>query len=110
MNQEMDPLYLTEGQQAEKDEMTRKRQIKLEKAEIARVKSCVKTAEYQRVHREWANNYQKNRYNQNFEYRKTKSLQAAYSRYLKGANVSNHLVDQLKENGYGDMPYRKKVF
>ena len=48
MNQEMDPLNLTEGQQAEKDEMNRKRQIKLEKAEIARVKRCEYTAEYQR--------------------------------------------------------------
>ena len=102
----MNPLNLTEGQQAEKDEMSRKRQVK----ETNRLKKCEYTAEYQREHKEWANNYQKNRYNTNAEYRKTKSLQAAYARYLKGANVSNKLVDQLKENGYGNIAYRKIVY
>ena len=55
----MNPIYLTDSQQAEYDEMLQKKKIKAEKKEIARVKSCVKTAEYQRVHREWTNNYQK---------------------------------------------------
>ena len=102
----MNPLNLTEGQQAEKDEMLRKRQVK----ETARLKTCEYTAEYQREHKEWANNYQKKRYNTNAEYRKTKSLQAAYARYLKGANVSNKFIDELKEAGYGHLPYRKKVY
>ena len=110
MNQDMDPLNLTEGQQAEKYEMSRKRQNKLDKAEISRVKSCERTAAYQKERREWANNYQKIRYNTNNEYRKKKGLQAAYVRYLNGVNVANHIVDLLKENGYGDMPYRKKVY
>jgi len=35
----MDPLNLTESQRAEYDERTLKRQIKADKAEIARVKS-----------------------------------------------------------------------
>ena len=106
----MNPLNLTEGQQAEYDEMLLKKKIKAEKKEIARVKSCVKTAEYQRVHREWANNYQRNRYHTNDAYRKNKSLQAAYARYLNGVSVSNHIVDLLKEAGYGHLPYRKKVY
>ena len=106
----MNPIYLTDSQQAEYDEMLQKKKIKAEKKEIARVKSCVKTAEYQRVHREWTNNYQKNRYNTNDAYRKNKSLQAAYARYLNGVNVSNHIVDLLKEAGYGHLPYRKKVY
>ena len=106
----MNPIYLTDSQQAEYDEMLRKKQIKAEKKEIARVKSCQRTADYQKNNREWTNNYQKNRYNTNTEYRKNKSLQAAYVRYLNGVNVANHIVDLLKENGYGDMPYRKKVY
>ena len=106
----MDPLNLTESQQQEKNEMSMKRQIKADKVELSRVKKCEYTAEYQREHKEYVNNYQKDRYNQNTEYRKKKSLQGAYGRYLKGANVSNNLVDQLKEAGYGHLPYRKKVY
>ena len=106
----MNPIYHTDSQQAEYDEMLLKKKIKAEKKEIARVKSCVKTAEYQSVHREWTNNYQKNRYHTNDAYRKNKSLQAAYARYLNGVNVSNHIVDLLKEAGYGHLPYRKKVY
>jgi len=55
----MNPLNLTESQQAEKDEMSRKRQIKADKAEITRLKKCEYTAEYQRTYVEWVNNYQK---------------------------------------------------
>ena len=106
----MDPLNFTEWQQFEKDEMSRKRDLKIEKAEIARVKKCQYTAEYQKEYKDWVNNYQKDRYNTNSEYRKQKGLQGAYSRYLKGANVSNRLVDEWKEAGYGHLPYRKKVY
>jgi len=53
----MNPIYLTDSQQVEYDEMLRKKQIKAEKKEIARVKSCQKTAAYQKEHREWTNNY-----------------------------------------------------
>jgi len=105
----MDPINLTTAQQAEKDEMSGKSQMKLDKAEIARINSCEYTAEYQRVHKEWVIDYQKSRYNTNDEYRKKKSLQAAYVRYLKGVNVANHIVDLLTENGYGEMPSGKKV-
>ena len=104
----MDPLNLTESQQAEKDEMSNIRKIKADKAEIARLKKCEYTAEYQRTYVEWVNNYQKDYYNTNSEVRKKKGLQGAYSRYLKGANVSNRLVDDLKEAGYGDLVYREK--
>jgi hypothetical protein len=104
----MDPSNLTESQQLEKDGMPTKRQIKADKAEIARVKKCQYTAEYQKEYKEWVDNYQKDRYNTNSEYRKQKGLQGAYSRYLKGANVSNRLVDELKEAGYGHLPYRKE--
>ena len=55
----MNPLNLTESRQAEKDEMSRKRQIKADKAEITRLKKCEYTAEYQRTYVEWVNNYQK---------------------------------------------------
>jgi len=106
----MDPLNLTEGQQAEKNEMLLKNKIKADKAEIARVKKCEYTAEHQRTYVQWVNNYQKDYYNTNSEYRKKKGLQGAYSRYLKGANVSNRLVDEFKEAGYGHLPYRKKVY
>jgi len=91
----MNPIYLTDSQQAEYDEMLLKKKKRAEKKEIARVKSCQRTADYQKNHREWSNNYQKNRYN-NDAYRKTKSLQAAYVRYLNGVNVANHIVDLLK--------------
>ena len=103
----MDPLNLTTGQQADKDEIYRKTETKSEKAEISRVKWCQYTAEYRRVHKEWVNQYQKDRYNMNDEYRKKKSWQVAYIGYLKGINVANHIVDQLKEAGYRAMPYRK---
>ena len=109
----MDPLNLTEGQQAEKNEMSRKREIKADKAEIARVKKCEHTAEYQRTNVQWVNNYQKDYYNTNSEVRKKKGLQGlqgAYSRYLKGANVSNRFVDEFEEAGYGHLPYRKKGY
>jgi hypothetical protein len=106
----MNPLNLTESQQAEKDEMSNMRKIKADKAEISRVKKCEYTAKYQKKHVEWVNNYQKDYYNTNSEYRKKKGLQGAYSRYLKGSNVSNRLVDELKEAGYGDLVYRKKVY
>jgi len=43
--------------------MSTKRQIKADKAEIARVKKCEYTAEYQKEHKEYVNNYQKDRYN-----------------------------------------------
>ena len=40
----MNPIYLTDNQQAEYDEMLLKKKIKAEKKEIARVKSCQRTA------------------------------------------------------------------
>jgi len=106
----MNPLNLTESQQAEKDEMSNMRKIKADKAEIFRLKKCEYTAEYQRTYVEWVNNYQKDYYNKKSEVRKKKGLQGAYSRYLKGAAVSNRLVNDLKEAGYGHLPYRKKVY
>jgi hypothetical protein len=106
----MDPLSLTDGQQAEKNEMLLKRQIKADKDKMARLKKCQYTAEYQKEYKEYCNNYEMDYYNTNSEVRKKKGLQGAYSRYLKGANVSNRLVDELKEAGYGHLPYRKKVY
>jgi len=106
----MNSICLTDSQQAECDELLRKKQIKAKKKKKTRVKSSQRTSDYQKNHREWTNIYQKNRYNTNTEYRKNKSLQAAYVRYLNGVNVANHIVDLLKENRYGDMPYRKKVY
>jgi len=53
----MDPLNLTESKQLEDDEMSTKRQMKADKAEIVRIKKCEYTAEYRKEHKEWVNNY-----------------------------------------------------
>ena len=68
----MDPLNLTDGQQAEKNEIFRKKKIKADKDKIARLKKCQYTAEYQKEYREYSNNYQKDYYNTTSEVRKKK--------------------------------------
>ena len=107
----MNPIYLTDSQQAEYDEITKIRILREDKTEKARLKRNKYTAEYQKEHKEWVNDYQKTRYNTNAEYRNTKRLQSAYARYLDGKMVSNKLVDDMKDAGYDrEMPYRKRVY
>ena len=49
----------------------------------------------------------KDRYEANEEYRKNKRLHTAYKRYMSGCNICKRLVDELKENGYPELEYRR---
>ena len=73
-----------------------------EKKLIAKQKKLAYSKEYQKNNKKKINEWSMKSYYKNDEARQNKRLNQAYKRYQLGVNVSNSLVKELIDAGYGN--------
>lgn len=84
-----------------------------EKLERARRLKAEAQRKYQQNNKDKLAEYSRNYYNKNTHCKHKKKMTQAWNRYLNGVNVSNKIVDEMREYYKltdKEIPYRKPVY